>query len=230
MPQRAFHTESSGVAEQIIGFVRFLRSRGLNVGIQESLEALQIAQDGLIQDQKRFCYALKCLFCCQEEEAEIFDQLFAEYWRLDGAFAWDRKKKRTERFTRSVPSSLVLMGRKQLGMETEEEEDSRPTSGANASERLQKTDFSKLTLVETEWLEELAEKLWQQMSRRLKRKRKASRKGQVDLRQTIRKSISKGGDPSELALRKKKPQKQRLVILLDVSGSMDKYSFFLLRF
>ncbi len=230
MQTRAFHTESSGISEQILGFAHFLRSRGLNVGIQESLEALEASNHELLHNQRRFQYALKSLFCCREEEAEIFDQLFAEFWRVDGAFEWDRKLKHTERITRSVPSSLVLMGRKQNGAETLEEEDSKPVTGANATERLQKTDFSKLTLVETEWLEEIAEKLWQQMSRRLKRKQKASRKGRVDLRKTIRQSISQGGEPFGIAYKQKKPQKQRLVVLLDVSGSMDKYSFFLLRF
>lgn len=58
----------------------------------------------------------------------------------------------------------------------------------------------------------------------------AKTKGRVDLRNTIRHSISHGGDPIELMMKNKKPRKQRLIILLDVSGSMDKYSFFLLRF
>lgn len=195
------------------------------------MEALTIASEyTLLQHAQQFRFALKSLFCCTQEEAETFDQLFATYWRTDDAFAWDRKNKHTERITRQVPSSLVLMGRKEAGMETEEEEESRPVTGANATERLQKMDFSKLSLIETGWLEELAEKLWKQMSLRMKRKLKWSRKGRIDLRRTIRQSISRGGEPFELIHRNLKPQKNRLVILLDVSGSMDKYSFFLLRF
>ena len=52
----------------------------------------------------------------------------------------------------------------------------------------------------------------------------------VDIRRTIRASLEHGGDPIELVFKGKKPKKMRLVVLLDVSGSMDKYSFFLLRF
>ena len=52
------------------------------------------------------------------------------------------------------------------------EEESKNTSGANAVERLRATDFSKLSLIESELLEQIAEKLWQQMLRRLKRKMK----------------------------------------------------------
>ena len=50
------------------------------------------------------------------------------------------------------------------------------------------------------------------------------------MRRTIRRSISAGGEPIELFFKSKKPKKHRLIVLLDVSGSMDKYSFYLLRF
>jgi uncharacterized protein with von Willebrand factor type A (vWA) domain len=50
------------------------------------------------------------------------------------------------------------------------------------------------------------------------------------LRRTIRRSISRGGDPIDLSFRGRKLQQQRLVLLLDVSGSMNPYSLFLVRF
>jgi uncharacterized protein len=58
----------------------------------------------------------------------------------------------------------------------------------------------------------------------------ANRDGKLNLRKTIRKSLSYGGEPLDLIKKQKKPKKQRLIVLLDVSGSMDKYSFYLLRF
>ncbi len=98
-------------------------------------------------------------------------------------------------------------------------------------ERLRKTDFSKLSQQDSQLLERIAQKLWEQMSYRLKRKMKTTlHDGAIDLRKTIRSSIAFGGDPIVLKRKSKKPRKQRLIILLDVSGSMDKYSFFLLRF
>jgi uncharacterized protein with von Willebrand factor type A (vWA) domain len=69
------------------------------------------------------------------------------------------------------------------------------------------------------------------MSLRLSRRLKAARAGsQVDLRRTIRYSISRGGDPIYLSFRNRRLQPLRLVILLDVSGSMNPYSLFLVRF
>lgn len=69
------------------------------------------------------------------------------------------------------------------------------------------------------------------MTLRLRRRMKEShRKEQINLRRTIRRSIGYGGEPIELCRRAQKPKKQRLIVLLDVSGSMDKYSYFLLHF
>jgi uncharacterized protein with von Willebrand factor type A (vWA) domain len=52
----------------------------------------------------------------------------------------------------------------------------------------------------------------------------------VDIRRSIRHNVTRGGDLLTLAYKGRKPQKKRLVILLDVSGSMNLYSLFLLRF
>ena len=69
------------------------------------------------------------------------------------------------------------------------------------------------------------------MSWRLSRRRKiAEYRGRVDLRRTIRANISRGGDPIKLRYKDRKSQPARIVILLDVSGSMSLYSMFLLRF
>jgi uncharacterized protein with von Willebrand factor type A (vWA) domain len=65
------------------------------------------------------------------------------------------------------------------------------------------------------------------LSRRLQIKELADR---VDLRRTIRRSIPRGGDPIVLAFRRRKAAERRLVIFLDISGSMNAYSLFLVRF
>ena len=68
------------------------------------------------------------------------------------------------------------------------------------------------------------------MSLRIKRKKKKGKKGRVDLGQSIRRNLQNGGTIIDLVKTKRKKEKFRLLILLDVSGSMDKYSFYLLKF
>jgi uncharacterized protein with von Willebrand factor type A (vWA) domain len=69
------------------------------------------------------------------------------------------------------------------------------------------------------------------MSIRLSRRLKIDSQGErVDIRRSIRRNVTRGGELLALAYKNRKPQKKRLVILLDVSGSMNLYSLFLLRF
>src|SRR5260370_40125656 len=69
------------------------------------------------------------------------------------------------------------------------------------------------------------------MARRLARRRKSMmQRDQVELRRTIRRNVSRGGDLIDLRYRAKKIQQNRLVVLLDISGSMNPYSLFFLRF
>ena len=60
--------------------------------------------------------------------------------------------------------------------ESEDQEEARNVSGANETERIRKTDFSKLNAIDSQMLEELALKLFQQMSKRIKKKMKNSTK------------------------------------------------------
>lgn len=223
-------SQYNSLTEAIIGFVHFAREEGLDVSIQDSQDALKAALCGLAKDRQLLFYGLKSLFCTSTEEGVIFDSIYEVFW---GEEKLEVKGKTTfknqSNLQKKTPASIVMMG---FGDDkAKEEEDARNVSGANKVARLRKTDFSKVADVDSDYLEELAMQLWKQMSRRLKRRMKASQTyGRIDLRQTIRSSISHGGDPIELRRKKKTLRKQRLIILLDVSGSMDKYSFFLLRF
>ncbi len=231
MQTRAFNwTEEGSLTRSILAFAQFARGHGLNVGVQEALDALEAARYGMLNDPTTFRYALKSLFCCRQEDSDLFDRIFHQFWNLKEPLQRSTRKIVNQSVVmRNQPASLVMMGRGKQSVE--EEEEGKNVSGANAVERLRQTDFSKVAEVEKDLLEEIAEQLLREMSLRLRRRLRLSRtRGRVDLRRTIRRSISNGGEPLDLIRRDRRPRKQRLVVLLDVSGSMDKYSFFLLRF
>lgn len=117
------------------------------------------------------------------------------------------------------------------GKSGNEEREAKNISGANAAERLRKTDFTKVSEIESKQLNEIAKRLFKEMSYRMRRRlRKSAVAKQIDFRKTFRKNIEKGGTPFQLLYKGPHIQKDKLVLFLDVSGSMDKYSFFLLRF
>jgi len=215
--------------EAVIGFGQFARDSEFNAGMQETLDALSIAGTELIHQRKYLRYALKAVYCCSYEEINRFDDMFDMFWsaRSDVVKIETMKRNQTNSAKKTNPS-IVMMGH---GSATGQLIDTKDISGANTEERLRNTDFAKLEEIESEYLEEIAMKMWKQMSYRLKRRMKSAKKGdRLDLRQTIRRNIAHGGDLIELRMKSKKRRKQRLVVFLDVSGSMDKYSLFLLKF
>ena len=66
------------------------------------------------------------------------------------------------------------------------------------------------------------------MATRLAARRRRSRAGEIDLRKTLRKSMSTGGVPIDVVLKKPHPARPELVVLCDVSGSVAGFSHFTL--
>ena len=170
------------------------------------------------------------MFCNSREDIETFNKLFDSFWKGDSR-RFRTQMKVSHRLTKKEQqSSLIWMGGDTQNNNISSKQ-SKEVTGANARERLQRTDFTKISEVDAESLEALARKLWQEMNKRLSRRRKELKKrGVINLRRTIRTNIGAGGDPIKLRFKHRKVRKPRLVVFLDVSGSMDKYSFYLLRF
>ncbi len=221
--------DSTTFTEAFIHFSAIARNKGLQVGIDENIQSIQAALFGLWPEEPAFKYALRSIFCHSPQEVAILDELYDQFWKMRTSSL--KSKMRFSKNTNAVRKSaqtLVMMGK---GNNQEDQTlDAKQTTGSNYRETLMRTDFGKVADIDQAELEELAMQLFRQMTMRLKRKFKSGRKGRIHYAKTIRRSLQYGGDPIQLALRKEQQQKYRLVILLDVSGSMDKYSFYLLRF
>ncbi len=227
MVNQAFAAGS--ITESIVSFSRYVRHHGLNVGIQETQDALVAAAE-LVARPSAFRMALKTIFCTSPEERLIYERLFENFWNTN-PLDLEETKSRTKiqgLVDKKTNASLVMLGK---GKTPEVSEEVKQVSGANEQERLKKTDLSMIRDTDAEELEKIAKKLFREMSLRLRRRLKDNRRrGQVNLRRTIRNSMGYGGEPLDIYRKAQLPKKQRLVVLLDVSGSMDKYSFYLMRF
>lgn len=168
------------------------------------------------------------MVCTCRDEWIRFDDLFDDFWFTRGIPVKKKKPKKALAKKQKGAVPLMMIGsseKKELS-----EEGSR-TTGAQAIERLKKTDFSEIPEPERERLEALVLRLFRQMQLNLSRRMKHShREGHVDLRRTIRNSLGQGGSPVRMAFKKRKEKKNRLIALIDVSGSMDSYSYFMLLF
>jgi uncharacterized protein with von Willebrand factor type A (vWA) domain len=122
------------------------------------------------------------------------------------------------------------MNRSQTPRESEQDGVPPDSSGYSADELLRRKDFEDLTWSETEQVKRLLQQApWRIAERRTRRLRPA-RSGRVDLRRTARHSIRSSGELIRLLHRQPRLRRRPLVLLCDVSGSMERYSRLLLIF
>ena len=226
-------TDHDSMSEAVIGFSETCRQSGLTVGLSHTHEAIEASKLGLIKDESTFRYSLRSLFCTCMEEHPTFDKCFDVYWtKRKHNYSHKTNAKGTSNIRKKSKSSLVMAGFNPNGYKEDpkDQEEASNVTGASKIESLKHTDFSKVASIDSDYLEELTERLLRQLNHRLKRKLQKAKQGRIDLRKTIRDNLTYGGDLLELTRKTRKIEKNRLIVILDVSGSMDKYSFYLLRF
>jgi uncharacterized protein with von Willebrand factor type A (vWA) domain len=226
---------------RLASFVRTLRANGFAIGLGETGDALKIMASEVATRPAYLREAFKALFCSRREDWLRFDEIFDAFWlgrgiktalRASGARPGARSERR-----RGFPG----LGEKAAqaaaaDRDTEGEAEGLPgegrSRGASSAESLAQTDLRHIA--EPEALEEalrLAERLARVMRHRLTRRERRHRRGRhIDMRRTIRASIGHGGTPVELVRRRRRERPLRLVLLLDVSGSMSLYASAFVRF
>ena len=101
---------------------------------------------------------------------------------------------------------------------------------AAATEVLRHRDFGALSAADRRELAAMLALLRPGLPQRLSRRRRAARRGPVDVRRTVRAMLTTGGEPGRLQHRRQGQRPRRIVLLIDVSGSMGPYADALLRF
>lgn len=222
-----------------VRFCRALRERGLLATPAESIDALRTLSAVDLGDRADVYFALRALLPSRREDLAIFDELFEKWWRLErGGSVREgtestrrnpavhsptdepRARRGAEFLTRWASSNEETEEGEALSMATPSVNDSR--GGA---------DFRTHAGSELGAIEAVAVKIVRRLRARPGRRWKLMRRGErIDLRRLVRLSLKTGGDPIELAYRTRKLRRTKLVVLCDVSGSMDLYSRFLLQF
>ncbi|HEX7287333.1 MAG TPA: VWA domain-containing protein [Candidatus Angelobacter sp.] len=223
--------QEENLASAIVEFCRYCRECGLSAGVKESVDALNVVRAVGVSDRDFLKSALRAVLCSSKDEWDQFDELFEAFWNRTEAEASPNPRRRAQTEHRAPQSAIATMiGRSDAG-QTAEDDGGKAVLGATVQERLKRTDFSQTPQNDLAELERISMRLLKQMALRLSRRLKSMKqRGQVDLRRTIRRNISRGGDLIDLSYKARKIQQDRLVVLLDISGSMNAYSLFLLRF
>lgn len=224
--------------ERLVGFLRFMRSNGYHLGIQEDLDVMKMTEFTGLLEPRRMRWGLRALLCSSCDDWQHFDELFDAYWKPANRIRLQRSSY-SKKMERKNGLSGLLGGGNQVAEADHAEQgddsdagDGGSKGGASIQEVNARTDFRMLAdESQMREMERLVERLAKRMRRRMVRRQKVQQHGRrIHLRRTIRNSLRYGGTPLDLAFKKRKQQLPRLILLLDVSRSMSLYSFLFLRF
>lgn len=210
----------------LIRFCRYLRANGFSAGVTESVASLDAVRAVEPFGPSAIRWALRAALTSSQEEWDLFDRLCDDFWSGE-----HRERTRMQRRDKTDPPGFWVWNGDPASETGRADREASSIVGASDHARLKKADFSQIPQIDQPALDQLAQRLLQQMTWRISRRRKLSEsRGVVDLRRTIRGTLSRGGDPIKLRYKVRKLQPGRVVMLLDISGSMSLYSMFLLRF
>ena len=229
-------TEPPGLAGKVVLFAGFLKGHGFSVFQSSVHDALRSLAEIEITNKEDFLVVLRAILVTSDLEWGQFTDLFDEFWSQSEKGLPDMRSLSRRREAKKTDLDLKVLPDVQLERSDEVENDNA------AKEWLEGVAYSPVSIVEKKdlagfdsadiqvaqlALKKMIEPFKIQVSRRTKRSRKA---GETDFSRIMRKSLKTEGLPLELYYREKKKRLKRLVILADVSGSMDRYARFVMPF
>lgn len=224
--------ELGDLTEHVVAFVRALRGRGVPAGPQEAADALRALAAIDVADRRECYLALRTVLTSRQEEVAIFDDLFAQFWNPPADSLHRLPAPAPQELPRpegdgQMPAPALLEWLDEaLGAEGD-----TPSPAYSPIETLTRKDFSTFSADELDEMVRLVVAIARRVATRLSRRtHQVPHSHRVDLRRTIRHSLRRGGEIIDLAYLRRKIQKTRVVLLADVSGSMDLYSRFLIQF
>ncbi len=221
-------------------FGRVLRGLGLDAGPGRMIDLARALEFVSIGSRAEFHDAARCLLVHRREDLPLFEEAFAVFWRkpaaaestLDLAALGERRRFRRPRF-----EPPPLRGNREPPPEEREPppESSQPpvlqaTLTWSAREVLRHKDFSEMTAEETAEVQRMIASLVWNPAQRRARRRKPGTGGIADLRRTLRRNLRFGGEILEWAHREPSSKARPVVVLADISGSMERYTRLLLFF
>jgi len=225
--------------ENVVHFTRLLRAAGLRIGPDRAIDAVRALEIAGAHRREDWYWTMSAVLLSREQQRPIFDQAFNIFWRdpklaermmsLMLPKAHGRAPKPEEQQSQRLTDALYHQKNQSEKEQERIELEARLTFSSR--EVLQRMDFDTMSAAElTEarrMLSELRLPLPVIRTRRFEKKISGIR---IDLRKTLQESLRKGGDVIPLVRAAPRELHPPLVVLCDISGSMNPYSRMFLHF
>ena len=221
---------------QVVGFARLLHRAGVEVNSGNLIDLCQSFRFIDVSERRDFYAAARATLVCRFDDLDTFDKVFQAFWH---APVQQEDVELTEELAEDeseldVPEELgdpvEMLSEAEEEEEAEGEEEAEAT-GYSPEEGLMHKDLAAMSDREIELARRVIAQIVDIIANRRSRRRVPEKLGrEVDFRRTWRKNAVYGRDGVELAMRRRRIRKTKLMLLCDVSGSMDCYSQFLIQF
>ena len=228
----------------LLAFCRVLRTMAPNITASRVIDTCRGLACIDLRNQEDFHTVLQSNLVSSQEDVATFEALYQLFWKPlgvvpDARQLGEERAKPDREIAVDVPLPPDLEEQLSRLLYTSLEEGEAGNRGEadsealaySSTEALAQKNFEDFTPSETREMRRVLEQLTPKLATALSRRTSASFRGpSIDLRRSFRQSLRYGGELLTLARKRKKVSKLRIALLCDISGSMDRYSRFLLQF
>ena len=207
--------------ELLVGFARALRAAGVPVTQDRTHSFLEATAIVGLDDPRATYWAGRATLCSAPDDLDRYDEVFTAWFH-----AREHPVNRARKDQRSVSQAELDTGDGEGGGEVD---DDVLRAMASETEVLRHRDIAEMAASEKARLAAMFETLHPRPPRRPARRRTPWHRGDVDAQRTLRRMLERMGEPGEIAWRRRAVRPRRVVLLVDVSGSMSAYADALLR-
>jgi uncharacterized protein with von Willebrand factor type A (vWA) domain len=230
-------TEHGHLLRNILLFARLLRAVDVKITPTQILDLVEGLDYVDIRRRSDFKNSARTILVSKYEHIPLFDRAFDLFWQARDKNALLELDLGT--FLRKPPSATEKTV--ELTPANKEDEDNPereseepiidPVYTYSQREVLRRKDFAELSPEEMQEVKRIIQNMhWQLEQRYTRRKTRATHGAYLDMRRTFRQNLRYGGEPLELTWRRRKLMRRPLVVICDISGSMERYSRVLLKF
>jgi len=231
------------LAANVVHFVRVLRGAGLRAGTDRALLAVEALGYAGLGSRAVFRAVLEACLVDRPENLPLFDEAFEAFWR-DPDFAGQLLRLRlpqvearrglSNHSTNARLAEALAAGASADARAAGQPEPATQALSAGLSwserERLRQRDFEAMTTAEWHAARRLIATLARQLPQQRTRRRRSATRGAIDMPRTLRDMARHGGELTRLPRCLPRSRPGPLVLLIDISGSMSRYSRMLLQF
>lgn len=227
--------EGGQLLHNLLLFGRLCRALGMKVTPNRMMEVARALEHIRLGEKRDFYFTLRAYIVNHPKEFDYFDQAFEIFWQrpADGWTTLDLRsmgEERRKKKTQFLPPAGAEQSEADSGSEEIDPSLIAITPTYSQQDSLRQKDFAEMTAEELAMAKQVINRLSSTLGMRRTRRFRTGKGQQIDLRKTLRESMRRGGDLVSLPTRISKEKPRPVVLICDISGSMERYTRILLHF